>query len=141
MAYSEEQLSDIYDRTSGYCHICKKKLAYSNYGELGARGAWEVEHSKPRAKGGTSSLGNLRAACITCNRSKGTDLTRTARARHGRSRAPLSRSQRKQARLENTLVGGLIGVAAGAILGGRKGAVVGGAIGAGLGYKKNPDET
>jgi hypothetical protein len=40
MAYSDEELSYIYDKTNGYCNHCGKKLAFSNYGVLGARGAW-----------------------------------------------------------------------------------------------------
>jgi len=75
MAFSSEQLNQIYNRTSGYCHICHKKLAFKNYGVFGARGAWEVEHSNPQAKGGTNRLNNLYPACITCNRSKGASRT------------------------------------------------------------------
>jgi len=71
MHFSDDDLNEIYDRTSGYCHICHRKLAFINYGVLGARGAWEVEHSKPQARGGTHMRTNLYAACIPCNRSKG----------------------------------------------------------------------
>ena len=71
MGYSKEKLHEIYDRTTGYCHICHKKLAFKNYSSVGSRGAWEVEHSKPRAKGGSDNLKNLYPACIFCNRSKG----------------------------------------------------------------------
>lgn len=45
MPYSRSQLRRIYDRTSGYCHLCHKKLAFTNYGRYGAKGVWEVEHS------------------------------------------------------------------------------------------------
>jgi hypothetical protein len=38
VAYSDAQLIAIYDRSSGYCHICRKMLALSNYGGPGARG-------------------------------------------------------------------------------------------------------
>lgn len=79
MEWSDSQLSAIYDRTSGYCHICRKKLAFSNYACSGERGAWEVEHSVPRAAGGTDRLNNLFAACIDCNRSKGACSTRSCR--------------------------------------------------------------
>lgn len=90
MKYSDEQLNSIYDRTNGKCHICGKKLARSNYGVLGARGCWEVEHSIAVARGGTDSMNNLLAACVSCNRSKGESTSRSARARNGRSRAPYS---------------------------------------------------
>jgi 5-methylcytosine-specific restriction endonuclease McrA len=71
MAYSDEELSYIYDKTNGYCNHCGKKLAFSNYGVLGARGAWEVDHSRSRRAGGTDYLRNLFPSCISCNRSKG----------------------------------------------------------------------
>lgn len=90
MKYSPEQLDAIYDKTSGKCHICGKKLARSNYGVLGVRGCWEVEHSVAVARGGTDHANNLFAACISCNRSKGDSTSRSARARNGRSRAPYS---------------------------------------------------
>jgi len=138
MTFSRAQLRWIYKRTSGYCHICHKKLAFGNYGSCGARAAWEVEHSNPHAKGGTNRLNNLFAACISCNRSKGTHTTRTARAKHGKARAPLSAKKRKSARQENAVLGGLAGAAIGAIFG-PVGAAAGAAVGAHLGHKKNPD--
>lgn len=70
MSYTVEQLDLIYQRTSGKCHLCHDPLARSNYARFGERGAWEVEHSVPRARGGTDRLNNLYAAHICCNRSK-----------------------------------------------------------------------
>ncbi len=90
MAYSYDERELIYDRTSGYCHLCKRKLSFKNYAKPGKKGAWEVEHSQPRAKGGSDRLSNLYAACIPCNRDKGTATTRTARGWHGRTRARTS---------------------------------------------------
>ena len=139
MVFSSEQLNEIYDRTCGNCHICHKKLAFKNYGVFGARGAWEVEHSNPQAKGGTNRLNNLYPACVTCNRSKGASSTRSARAKNGKSRAPLSTEKRKKAKVENAVVGGAAGAAAGSILG-PAGALVGALIGAHLAHKKNPDK-
>jgi 5-methylcytosine-specific restriction endonuclease McrA len=133
MVYTDEMLSAINDRTSGYCHICGKKLAFTNYAKPGKRGAWEVEHSVARANGGTERLNNLYAACITCNREKRDGSTRAARARNGRTRAPLSREKRAAAKTRNALAGG----AAGAVIGGRffgpAGAFIGGLIGAAIG--------
>ncbi len=139
MAFTDDELNDIYERTSGYCHICGKKLAFTNHGRGGSRGAWEVEHSRPRAKGGTDRLSNLYPACITCNRAKGARNTRTARRHHGRTRAPLSVNRRKGAKKQNAVVGGILGGAVGSLLG-PWGAAVGAAIGAKAGYDKNPDE-
>lgn len=69
--YTDDELNYIYDMTGGYCYLCGKKIAWSNYGMPGARGAWEVDHVYPYASGGSDDFNNLRPACIPCNRSKG----------------------------------------------------------------------
>jgi len=137
--YDKSTLRKTFDRTTGKCHICGKKLAFSNYGEHGARGAWEVEHSKPKAKGGSDHGNNLYAAHITCNRSKGTASTRAARAQHGRTRAPLSVANRKKAKTGNTIAGAGIGAVVGGAIAGPPGAWLGSGIGAWLGNSTNPD--
>ena len=109
MSFKKEQLNSIYDKTSGKCHLCGKKLARTNYGVIGARGAWEIEHSIPRIAGGTDHGNNLYPAHIRCNRSKRDMSTRAIRARHGRSRAPLSVEKRKQAKVSSALTWGAIG--------------------------------
>lgn len=139
MVWSDTQLSAIYDRTSGYCHLCSKKLAYTNYASAGSRGAWEVEHSVPRACGGSDRMNNLYAACIDCNRSKRARSTRNCRAQNGRSRAPMNRTARAAAKAENALAGAGLGLLVGAAFG-PVGALVGGALGAHFGHKENPDE-
>lgn len=138
MHFTEEDLNDIYDRTSGYCHICQKKLAFKNYGRFGTRGAWEVEHSNPKSCGGTNRLNNLYAACISCNRSKNNSSTRSARSAYGNRKAPLSHTARKKAKVGNAVIGGVLGAISGSIFG-PGGAIIGGAIGAKLGHKLNPD--
>jgi hypothetical protein len=110
MVYNEETLNDIYDRTDGRCHICGKKLSFVNYANPGGKGAWEIEHSNPRAKGGSDYLRNLYPACMTCNREKGTASTRTARGWYGRKKAPLSKEEKKKKQTERTIIGGLIGL-------------------------------
>src|SRR5438876_7488278 len=54
MSFSDETLSCIHDRTSGYCHLCWRKVCFRNYGIIGARGAWEVEHSVDAGRDGPS---------------------------------------------------------------------------------------
>lgn len=76
MPYSEYELKIIFDKTGGYCYHCRKKLAWRNYGRIDTRGAWEVDHSNPRARGGTDYLRNLVPSCIPCNRAKGDQTTR-----------------------------------------------------------------
>ena len=138
MSYSDEKLSAIYRRTSGYCHLCHKKLAFRNFGMIGARGAWEVDHSHPRSSGGTDRLHNLLPACIGCNRSKGAGRTRTARTRNGKRRAPLSSERRKEAQATNTLAGGIFGALIGSLIGGPA-TLFATLLGAHLGHKRNPD--
>jgi hypothetical protein len=138
MKVTQELLNAIYDRTSGYCHICGKKLAFTNYGCFGKRGAWEIEHSLARINGGTDRLCNLYAACITCNRTKRHFTTRTARGWNGRTRAPLSVAQRERARLKNALAGAGLGFVCGLPFGGI-GAFAGPIVGALLGHTVNPD--
>lgn len=137
MGHSSERLNDIYDRTDGRCHICSKKLAFKNYANSeGARGAWEVEHSKAKSKGGTDRLSNLYAACISCNRKKGVNSTKSARAKHGRTAAPLSAAKKRDKRASNAATGSLIGGLVG-MLGGPVGVIVGAGIGAAIGHDKN----
>jgi hypothetical protein len=109
MSFSLEDLRDIYDRTCGKCHICHKKVAFTNYGQFGEVGNWEVEHSVARARGGTSRRNNLYPACISCNRSKQAVTTRTARSWNGKRRAPLSRTRRAEQQLGNTIAGATLG--------------------------------
>jgi 5-methylcytosine-specific restriction endonuclease McrA len=139
MRYSDERLERIFDRTAGKCHICWGKLAFRNYPIRGARGPWNVEHSIPRAFGGTDHLNNLYAAHLECNELKGTECTRKCRSAHGRSRAPLSVAQREQKKTESAVITGfLIGAAAGAAIG-APGAAIGAVLGAVAGYDEDPD--
>jgi 5-methylcytosine-specific restriction endonuclease McrA len=76
MPFDKQTLTRIYKRTSGYCHLCHAKLSIKNYGQLGKKGSWQVEHSVPRSKGGTDHLNNLFPACVTCNGDKSNKTTR-----------------------------------------------------------------
>lgn len=138
MAWTSEQLSAIYDRTSGYCHLCNRKLAWTNYAAHGCKGSWEVEHSVPRASGGTNRMNNLYAACIECNRRKQHHSTRSCRAENGRTKAPLGRSARRAAKRDNALagagLGALLGVPFGPI-----GIFAGSVFGACIGEKQSVD--
>ena len=72
--WDEDTLNTVYDKTGGYCRHCGKKFAWVNYGTIGRRGSWEVDHSRPKARGGTDHINNLVPACVPCNREKG-DMT------------------------------------------------------------------
>ncbi|MHA1390116.1 MAG: HNH endonuclease [Candidatus Thorarchaeota archaeon] len=70
----------IYDKNRGYCVYCNAKLAFTNHGRLCEKGAWEVDHSNPRSRGGTDHMNNLVPACIFCNREKSDRTARTFKA-------------------------------------------------------------
>src|SRR4051794_25747164 len=107
-----DTLYKIFQRTDGRCHLSGGKLVFQNYGKFGQPGAWEIEHSVPRSKGGTDHLNNLYAASISANRAKGSSSTRTARAQYGLTCAPLSQERKAQVRENNAWTG----LACGALL-------------------------
>ena len=109
MPYSEQEKDTIFAKTDGWCHICRKPLKRENYAAEGKPGAWEVEHSKPRADGGTDHPNNRFPACIACNRSKGAGSTRAARAKHGFRAAPLSRAKKRRNAVGWGIAGGIAG--------------------------------
>ncbi len=130
-------LKKIYAKTDGYCHICHGKLNFSNYGKHAMTGAWHVEHSIPRAKGGTDHLNNLYPACASCNCEKGVSSTSCARAKYGNSRAPYSKSKKDKIKENNISAGLLIGGTIG-LIGGPVGFFVGAAIGGMIGSSNSP---
>lgn len=139
MAYDNDTLNRIYDRTDGYCHLCCKKLSFINYARYGSRGAWEVEHSLPKSRGGTDHLNNLYPACISCNRYKAGQSSRFARHSNGRRRAPFSKRRKEEIRRSNATTGGVIGALLGSIAG-PWGTAVGTTIGVKLGRIINPND-
>lgn len=131
------RLRKIYQKTDGCCHICHRKLRLNNYGLHGATGAWQIEHSVPKFKGGTDHLNNLFPACIECNLEKGTLHTQTIRRRNGVNRAPYSKQKKNGIRTSNTLTG----AAGGALIGsyfGPAGTFFGSIIGAIFGDENSP---
>ncbi len=138
MSFDEFSVNWIYDRTDGRCHVCGKRLSFFNYGQVGFRGAWEVEHSVARALGGTDCWQNLLPGCVSCNRAKGILSTRSARARYGRRRAPLSRIKKQKIRESNASVGGLLGASLGSLCG-PLGLLAGGVLGFQQGYELDPE--
>lgn len=140
MPYKIDVLRAIYDRTDGYCHICHAKISFKNYGSLGARGAWEVEHSHARANGGTNHLNNLFPACVRCNRTKSDFTSRTARRWNGTIRAPYSKMAKQKMREDNTNTGGVIGAVVGLAVG-PMGALLGAGIGAAIGASIKPPKS
>jgi 5-methylcytosine-specific restriction endonuclease McrA len=139
MAFTDDQLSKIFDRTDGRCHICGVKLCFGNYGQFGRKGAWEVEHSNARCNGGSDRLCNLYPAHISCNREKGAMATRTARAWNGRTSAPLSKQRKEKIRSDNRWGLGSVGALAGAAILGPPGLLLGAILGAVVGDGIKPE--
>ncbi len=139
MPFDKQTLTRIYQRTSGYCHLCHAKLSVKNYGQRGKKGAWQVEHSVPRSKGGSDHLNNLFAACVSCNCDKSNKTTRTARGWNGKKCAPLNPEKRKQAKFDNGFAGAIAGGFAGGMIAGPIGLIVGAVTGVCVGSSNNPD--
>ena len=139
MKYDEETKDKVLLKTDSSCHICRKKLLKKNYGVNGANGAWEIDHSKPIAVGGTNHINNLYPACISCNRSKGSLTNSVARKPHGFTTAPKSKAQKNKEKKESVIKGGLIGGGIGLIFG-PLGMVVGSSIGALIGSELEGDK-
>lgn len=116
MKITNEALNKIYDKTSGKCHLCHKKLSFKNYASLGNKGCWEIEHSKPKSKGGTNHINNLYPACIKCNREKSNGSNYVARAKHGKTKAPLSDEKKQAIRKKSSIKYGVAGFLATALL-------------------------
>lgn len=117
MGISNEKLEAIYEKTDGFCHLCQRKLCFANYGRRNEKGSWHIEHSIPRAKGGSDHLNNLFPACIVCNYEKGTILTQTIRKRNGVARAPYSKAKKERIKEENTVMGMIGGGLLGTVFG------------------------
>ncbi len=131
-----ERLDKIFAKTDGHCHLCSRKLVRSKYGKSGT-GAWHIEHSNPRANGGTDHLNNLFPAHATCNREKGVLHTRVVRKKYGNTRAPLSAKRKQQIRQDNAILYGGLGTVAGAF-GGPLTALLLGGLGVWFGNEQCP---
>lgn len=123
MAWDAGQLDRIFESTDGRCHLCWRDLNRARYGI-----EWEVDHSNPRASGGTDRAPNLKPACMPCNRRKQARSNEAVRREYGHSRAPRS----AHARRERATAGGLLGALLGA-LGGPAGVILGAIAGVAVG--------
>jgi 5-methylcytosine-specific restriction endonuclease McrA len=70
MSYTDDDINWVYDRTRGYCLYCGIKLSFQNYGIVGAKGAWEIDHFVPRRSDGAHHPYNWDPACVDCNTTK-----------------------------------------------------------------------
>ena len=135
-----ERRKNVFTKTDGHCHLCHKKLSFSNYGKNGARGAWHIEHSIAKANGGSDHLNNLFPACVKCNVEKGVLHTKTARRKNGVSRAPFSSNKKAAIKDSNTASGVVIGSVIGTAIGGPVGGFLGGVLGGLIGNQSSPQK-
>lgn len=124
MTREHEALQQIYQSTRGYCHRCRRKLAFSAYARAAVRGAWDID------------AGAIQPACTTCLAGH-VPGARSAPARRtpAAARRPVA-AARVQARVlpglaptsscRHTLLGGLLG----AFVAGPWGALLGSLLGA-----------
>lgn len=95
MRVNKALIQAVLSRTDGNCHLCHRAVGPRSYAHVHSPLGWELDHSRPRSRGGSDRLNNLYAAHIRCNRSKGANSTRSARQRHGYTAAPLSTATRR----------------------------------------------
>lgn len=125
MAFDHDTLSSIYAATSGFCHRCRRKLAFSRFGRDDGRGAWDVDAVSPHPRATA-----LMPVCLAClQRSP----ARPARLAPPEPAAPVPSTSSTPADEGAALsTGALVGGAFGALLGGLWGALLGGLVGATL---------
>ena len=129
MAYTEEQIRRAWKSTDGRCHLTGRRLRLSDYGRT-----WEIDHSKPRAKGGSDHGNNLKPALLVVNRSKQASTSRAVRRAYGLQRSPMSRAEQNRNRVNNAAGGAVLGAVAGGAMAGPVGALVGGVLGGLVGH-------
>ncbi len=128
--FDNETRRAVFAKSNALCHLCWKPIAFSNYGNHGARGAWEIDHSVPKSQGGTDHLNNLYAAHTICNRAKQARSSASVRRENGHSRPPMSAAAMKKLKAGDALAGAISGGLLGARFGGPPGMLIGAIIGA-----------
>lgn len=128
--FDNEARRTVFEKSNGRCHLCLRSLAFSNYGNHGTRGAWEIDHSRPRSQGGTDHLNNLYAAHTTCNRAKQARSSASVRRENGHSRPPMSAAAMEKLKADDAWTGALAGALLGVRFGGLPGMLVCAAVGA-----------
>lgn len=112
-------LHQIYNCTSGYCHRCRRKLAFTSYARQAVRGAWDIDAC-------------LRPACGSCLARPTQPVLKDRRPpapppeRRPSAPPPRKKAPRRVPICQHTVLGGLLG----AFVAGPWGALLGGLLGA-----------
>lgn len=128
--FDDEKRRGVFAKSRALCHLCGESMAFVNYGNHGARRAWEIDHSIPRARGGSDHLNNLYAAHTRCNRSKQARSSASVRRQNGLSRAPMSAAAMEDLKAGDALTGAVSLGLLGARFFGPPGLLIGAVIGA-----------
>jgi hypothetical protein len=139
MKYSQEKLRHIYMKTDGRCANGWEPLRLEKYGKWGSLGAWEVDHSKARAKDGTDHMNNLNPSCISCNRSKKAQDAKKFRRKMGYIGPPMSAKMKGEIREENSWTTAVVVGATGLFVGGPVFGFAGAVLGRLLGRFEDPE--
>jgi len=107
----DDALEQIYKSTRGYCHACRRKLAFTRYARSSGRGAWDIDAR------------TLRPACCGCLRGH---VPKAREASPVQRPPPPAIPRAAGGSVRHTLLGGLLG---GFVLG-PWGALLGGLLGA-----------
>lgn len=133
MTFDPDTLRAIYRATSGYCHRCRRKLAFSRFAQADGRGGWEIDACQPHPRATA-----LVPVCLACHRGPRAAEPAppsgaiAARAPEPREGAPT---------LRGALIGGACGALLGALWGGLLGALLGALLEAEAGPKDLPRST
>jgi hypothetical protein len=124
-ALDDDTLRSIYAATAGFCHRCRRKLAYMRFACDDGRGAWDIDAVCPAPRATA-----LLPICRACSQRA---PLRPAQPRPAAPAEPVPADIPSPAP-EGTSVstGALVGGAFGALLGGLWGALLGGLVGATL---------
>ncbi|MDC0670812.1 hypothetical protein [Nannocystis radixulma] len=132
MAFDSDTLNTIYASTQGFCHRCRRKLAFSRFGLHDGRGAWDIDAVSPHPK-----VTALLPGCLRCvQKPTPRRLPKSAPVPVAGDDKPAARPETggEPSAHEDEPIGdtALVGGAAGAVIGGLWGAVLGGLIAIGL---------
>ncbi len=80
--FSEQKIQEVWEKgmiVPGYNEdkvrkdACSAWMKREEYGNIESNYGWEIDHTKPESKGGSSDLSNLRPMQWSNNRNKGDD--------------------------------------------------------------------